>query len=72
MLQEIFIQVWEEADRYSPKAGNHSAGWSRSRGVVPSTDCDDVRHIVVHGNAMKSAWFRNLRLRVAMQLEHWC
>src|SRR5207302_6663900 len=26
VLQEIFIQVWEEADRYSPKAGK-PLGW---------------------------------------------
>ena len=26
VLQEVFLQVWEEADRYSPKAGK-PVGW---------------------------------------------
>src|SRR5213592_778342 len=53
VLQEIFIQIWKEADRYSLKPVNRLDGWLPSRAVVPSIGCAGVRLILVCGSVIK-------------------
>jgi len=53
-----------------PKLGNHSAGWSPSRGGVPSTDCDGVRLILVRESDTRDESSKSRKHRVAMPLGH--
>jgi len=54
VLQEIFMQIWEEAGRYSPRAGKPLDGWLPLRAAVPSTGCDGARLILACGSVIKS------------------
>ena len=54
VLQEIFLQVWEEAARYSSKAGKPLGWMVPSRAVALSTDCAGARLILAPGSATRN------------------
>src|SRR5436309_8830251 len=53
-----------------PKLGNHSAGWSLSRGVERSTGCDGVKLILVRESDTRNESSRSHKHRAAMPLGH--
>src|SRR5213592_3867525 len=64
ILQEIFLQIWTEADHYSPKDGRPLGWLKRSHDAVRLIDCADARPIIVRESAIEKTCRNNDERRV--------